>query len=207
MVGASPAAAGASMRSAGASIPLRARCVPTTLSPVARKRAASTNAANFFFRASLSLVKGPQRCAWCNRVCLPRLLAKAQVLCWRNGPFGARRADRSGHLSRLSETSLNQKMRFGLHLARAPTLGGPRLIAWSQPSSHRQHGQHRRRHPILHVRSVASPSWGESVCRRFDAPIPSAVDATLEAALCSWGDEGPAPARRRRRDAPEDKRT
>ena len=108
------------------------------------------------------------------------------------------------HSSCLSETPLYERTGFCVKFARAPTLGGPRLIAWSQPSPHRQHRQHRRRKPISHLRSAPPTMLGGALRRRGDAP----VDATLEAALCSWGDKGPPPPPpRHRRDAPQDKRT
>ena len=114
MGGASPCSAGASMRSAGVFMPLRARCAHTESGR--QKTSSAHQRSQFFFHTSLSLFKDLQRCAWCCRVCMPRLLAKAQVLCWSAGGMAQKRtarADRSGHSSRLSETSLSQKMRFG----------------------------------------------------------------------------------------------
>ena len=104
------------------------------------------------------------------------------------------------HSSCLSETPLYERTGFCVKFARAPTLGGPRLIAWSQPSSHWQHRQHRRCKTILQS-VLYLPKLGAALRRRGDAP----VDATLEAALCSWGDKGPAPPPRHRRDAPKGK--
>ena len=98
------------------------------------------------------------------------------------------------HSSCLSETPLYERTGFCVKFARAPTLGGPRLIAWSQPSPHRQHRQHRRRNPIymsvLHLPPHAggSPSPQGRRARRRDSrgsPLllgrqrsgPNAVDA------------------------------
>ena len=112
--------------------------------------------------------------------------------------------DASQYSFRLSETSLYKNTDLGCISHVQPTLGGPRLIAWSQPSSHGQHAQHRRSqtHPTCSF-CTSHHTLGAALCRRFAAPSPSAVDATLEAALCSWGDKGLAPTPRRRRATPQ----
>ena len=92
--------------------------------------------------------------------CVCRVCWQKLKLCWQCGR--SRRLhkksikDASQYSSRLSETSLYTKPDLGCISHVQPTLGGPRLIAWSQPRSHWQHRQHRRRRPILQVHS-ASP--------------------------------------------------
>ena len=86
--------------------------------------------------------------------------------------------------------------------ARAPTLGGPRLIAWSQQPSSHWHRQHRRCNPILHVRSAPPTTLGGSRLPQVRRAYPQRRRRDSRGRR-----RGPAPLLRHRRDAPKDKRT
>ena len=70
----------------------------------------------------------------------------------------------------LRDPSVQSSFDFSRKRTCTTTLGGPRLIAWSQPSSPWQHRQRPRRTPILLFVLHLPPRWGQPFCPRGDAP-------------------------------------
>ena len=187
MLGASSRSAGASMRSAGALV-----SVPRVWSILLVRLASSTPPSPRNSASALShTVSRRTRCTLsCSEVENSSCARRNQRYSTKFGevlaegrpvlrPSNAARSTPPASQRRLC----TKKYDLGCICTCTPTLGGPRLIAWSQPSSHWQHRQRPRRTPISHVRSAPPTNLGAALCRRGDAP----VDATLETALCSWG--------------------
>ena len=179
MLVASSRSAGGSIRPAGVFMPLRARCGPTTLSPVARKRAARIKPAENWAQdegdylnyrsAALGVAARVFSLYGALKVVERRLLSVLAQKCQKKSI-----KDASQYSSRLPETSLHPRMRFGLHLpcthigrsASDCLVSAQRPLAASAASA---------THPHPTCSFCTLLKLGAAVRRRFDAPTPSAV--------------------------------
>ena len=194
MLVASSRSAGGSIRSAGVFMPLRARCGPTTLSPVARKRAARIKPAENWAQdegdylnyrsAALGVAARVFSLYGALKVVERRLLSVLAQKCQKKSI-----KDASQYSSRLPETSLHPRMRFGLHL---PCTHIGRSASDCLVSAPIGSIGSVRDAPASYMFFLYPPQAGGSRSPQVRRAYPQRrrpVDATLEAALCSWGDE------------------